>query len=147
MSEPLDLLFIDLADPLYEGECALRYEVLRKPLGYTPADVAFPFEDTSLHLVAATPDGVVKGCVLFHPDGAGGGRLFQMAVASDLQGTGIGRALVGHLEAELRDRGLREVVLHARDHAIGFYARLGYAPFGEPYEEVGIPHRNMRKTL
>ena len=57
------------------------------------------------------------------------------------------RALVAHLEAELRDRGLREVVLHARDHAIGFYARLGYAPFGEPYEEVGIPHRNMRKTL
>ena len=23
MSEPLDLLFIDLADPLYEGECGM----------------------------------------------------------------------------------------------------------------------------
>ena len=78
--EPLDLLFIDVADPAYEGECALRFRILREPLGFTRADVAFPFEAESLHLVAVDADGVVRGCVLFHPDGRGGGRLFQMAV-------------------------------------------------------------------
>ncbi|MCO4773110.1 MAG: GNAT family N-acetyltransferase [Deltaproteobacteria bacterium] len=108
--------------------------------------VAFPFEADSLHLVAATIDGAVMGCVLFHPDGAGGGRLFQMAVDPSLQGQGIGRSLVEHLEAELTERGVESIELHARDHAVGFYAGMGYAPFGEPYEEVGIPHQNMRKT-
>lgn len=145
--EPLDLLFIDVADPAYEGECALRFRILREPLGFTRADVAFPFEAESLHLVAVDADGVVRGCVLFHPDGRGGGRLFQMAVDEALQGQGVGRALVDHLEAELAERGIEEVELHARDHAIGFYARLGYVAFGEPYTEVGIPHQNMRKRL
>lgn len=145
--EPLDLLFIDVADPAYEGECDLRFRVLREPLGYSRADVAFPFEADSLHLVAVDGGGTVRGCVLFHPDGEGGGRLFQMAVDEEMQGQGIGKALVAHLEAELRDRGVEEVVLHARHHAIGFYGRLGYVEFGAPYEEVGIPHRNMRKRL
>lgn len=133
-------------DPLYVAECALRFRVLREPLGYTPDDVVFPFEAEALHLLAVRGDAVV-GCVLFHPDGSDGGRLLQMAVEPGLQGQGLGRRLVQRLEADLADRGVRTVVLHARHHAIGFYERLGYACFGAPYEEVGMPHRNMQKAL
>jgi predicted GNAT family N-acyltransferase len=38
-------------------------------------------------------------------------------------------------------------VLGAQRSAQGFYQRLGYAPYGEPYEEVGIPHIGMARTL
>lgn len=145
--EPLDLILIDVTDELYEGECHLRFRVLREPLGYSPADVAFPFEADSLHLLAVDADRTVRGCVLFHPDGDGGGRLYQMAVDPVLQGQGVGRALVLHMEAELQDRGTHHVDLHSRDVAVGFYARLGYEPVGPEYEEVGIPHQNMRKSL
>lgn len=146
LAPTLQLRFIDVADPLYESECLLRWVVLRKPLGMTRAQVAFPFEAEALHLVAVDGERV-RGCVLFHPDGLGGGRLFQMAVEPELQGRGIGRALVLHLEEELATRGLQRIELHAREVALGFYERLGYAVFGDPYEEVGIPHRSMEKVL
>jgi len=145
--DPLDLSFIDVTDVLYEGECALRFAVLREPLGMPRSSVAFPFEGDSLHLVATDPDGTVRACVLFHPDGDGGGRLLQMAVAPELRGEGVGRALVEHLEAELVERGIQSVGLHSRGDATGFYIRLGYAPVGPQYVELGIPHQNMRKTL
>ena len=144
MSETL--LFIGLDAPEYAQELDLRWRILRKPLGFEQAAVQFPFEAESLHLVALE-GGRVVGCVLFHPDGPGTGRLFQMAVEPDRQGTGLGTRLVRTLEEELVRRGFREVTLHARDTAVGFYARLGYSPVGPPYVEVGIPHQNMRRLL
>ena len=120
--------------------------MLRQPLGFAPDAVAFPFEAESLHLVALDA-GRVVACVLFHPEGARTGRLFQMAVEPDRQGTGLGTLLVRAVEAEAARRGFGEVTLHARDTAVGFYARLGYEPVGAPYVEVGIPHQNMKRVL
>ncbi|MFN7133230.1 MAG: GNAT family N-acetyltransferase, partial [Myxococcales bacterium] len=122
------LRFIAPEVPLYAQELELRFKVLREPLGHTRADVKFPFEAESLHLVALDGDAVV-GCVLFHPQSPTGGRLFQMAVAPERQGTGLGARLVKALEAELVQRGFTEVVLHARAQVTGFYERLGYAAF------------------
>ncbi len=145
MAEP-GFTFIQPGHALYEGELDLRFRVLREPLGYTRAQVAFPFEANSLHLVAHE-GGTVLGCVLFNPEDAHGGRLFQMAVAPPLQGQGLGARLVRALEAELVRRGFTHVHLHARAPVVPFYERLGYAVYGEPFTEVGIPHRHMRKTL
>ncbi|NBD10385.1 MULTISPECIES: GNAT family N-acetyltransferase [Corallococcus] len=142
----LALDFIHTAHPLYAGELDLRFRVLREPLGHARGDVKFPFEEESLHLVAHE-GGAVLGCVLFHPEDAHGGRLFQMAVSPALQGKGVGARLVRALEEELRRRGFRHVHLHARTPVVPFYERLGYALYGEPYEEVGIPHRNMQRDL
>jgi len=38
-------------------------------------------------------------------------------------------------------------MLHAQRSAERFYARLGYLPEGEPFEEAGIAHQEMRKSL
>jgi ribosomal protein S18 acetylase RimI-like enzyme len=108
--------------------------------------VQFPFEAESLHLLALDGPRVV-GCVLFHPEGPRTGRLLQMAIEPDRQGQGLGKRLVHALEEEVGRRGFDEVTLHARETAVGFYAGLGYVPFGAPYTEVGIPHRNMRRGL
>ena len=120
--------------------------MLRKPLGHGREAVPFPFEAESLHLVALDGRQVV-GCVLFHPEGPETGRLFQMAIEPERQGAGLGTRLVRGLEVAVAGMGFREVTLHARDAAVGFYARLGYVSFGAPYVEVGIPHQNMRRTV
>jgi len=143
---PERLMFIGTESPEYASELDLRWRALREPLGLGTDAVAFPFEAESLHLVALDGHRVV-GCVLFHPDGPGTGRLFQMAVEPDRQGTGLGTRLVRALEAEVARQGFREITLHARDTAVGFYARLGYEPYGEPYFEVGIPHQDMRRVV
>jgi ribosomal protein S18 acetylase RimI-like enzyme len=137
----MQLTFITPNDPLYAQELELRYRVLREPLGHTRADVPFPFERESLHLVLCEA-GRLLGCVLFHPEGARSGRLFQMAIAAERQGRGLGRELVRALEAELRRRGFAEVHLHARAPVAAFYERLGYTRFGEPF-----PHVHMRRSL
>jgi ribosomal protein S18 acetylase RimI-like enzyme len=141
-----DCRFIGVDSPLYPAELALRFRILREPLGHDFASVRFAFEDDSYHLVAVDR-GKVFGCVLFHPDGAGGGRLYQMAVDDMLQGQGIGAHLVALLEDELEADGLQRVELHARGQAIGFYQRCGYRCVGEPFEEVGVTHRLMEKDL
>lgn len=137
---------IDPGHPLYVQELELRFKILREPLGHTRDAVKFPFENESLHLVAAE-EGAILGCVLFHPETATSGRLFQMAVRTDLQRSGLGRQLVEHLERELRARGYTHVHLHARDTVTAFYERLGYSIHGEPFTEVGIGHRQMQKNL
>ena len=142
----MDLLLITPKHPLYTSELELRYRILREPIGHTRADVRFAFEDESLHLVAVA-ELTVLGCVLFHPDNAGGGRLFQMAVDAAMQGQGLGTQLVRRLEAELSARAIERVALHARSTAVAFYERLGYRCVGEPFIEVGLDHRIMEKTL
>jgi predicted GNAT family N-acyltransferase len=143
----MELRFITPADALYPEELELRYRVLREPLGHSRSDVLFPFEHLSLHLIALEVTRGVVGCVLFHAEGPTSGRLFQMAVAAPHRGHGLGRALVHTLEVELSNRGIREVHLHAREPVVPFYERLGYAAFGEPFIEVSIPHRHMRRIL
>jgi predicted N-acetyltransferase YhbS len=142
----VELRWLGASDALRNAEFDLRWRVLRAPLAQPRAAARFPFEDESLHLVALD-SGKVVGCVLFHPEGADTGRLFQMAVEPERQGQRIGRQLVGTLEAEVARRGFRTVTLHAREAAVGFYARLGYEAFGEPFVEIGVSHRHMRRTL
>ena len=151
MAQPA-LHFIHPGHPLYAAELELRFRVLREPLGRPRESVTFPFEAQSLHLVAVEADGAsVVGCVLFHPDSAAGeppgGRLFQMAVHPRLQGQGLGARLVRHLEEALRSRGYARVHLHARAAVVPFYERPGYRTYGEPFDEVGIPHRTMERLL
>jgi ribosomal protein S18 acetylase RimI-like enzyme len=134
----------------------LRFEVLRKPLqGEFAGEGAeyFSFEKDAVHVIALATNqaeqGQVIGCVLFHrqPEDPRTGRLFQMAVLPAYQKQGIGRQLVRRLEEILTARGVSEVTLHSRHHAISFYERLGYEVFGPPFEEVGIAHRHMRRAI
>jgi predicted GNAT family N-acyltransferase len=59
---------------------------------------------------------------------------------------GVGRALLERMEADAAE-GATAIVLHAQDRALAFYARCGYRVEGEGFEEAGIPHHRMRKTL
>ena len=70
-----------------------------------------------------------------------------MAVHRTLRGGGHGEAVLRALEAAAAARGDREVTLHAQRSAEAFYARLGYVPYGEPFEEAGIAHIEMRRKL
>ncbi len=142
----MELRWLAVSDSLRSAEFELRWRVLRAPLNHPREATRFPFEEESLHLVALE-GGEVVGCVLFHPEGRTEGRLFQMAVEPSQQGRGIGQRLVRALETEVAARGFRTVTLHAREGAVGFYAQLGYETYGEPFTEVGIPHRHMRRTI
>lgn len=76
-----------------------------------------------------------------------GGRIGRMAVLAGWRGRGVGAALLQALLCIARERGLKEVVLHAQASAITFYARHGFVPVGERFHEAGIEHQSMRLTF
>ena len=75
------------------------------------------------------------------------GHIGRMAVLQEFRGKGAGGAVLTKLIEAARSRGDHDVVLSAQVHALPFYAAYGFTPFGEPYEEAGIPHRDMRRAL
>lgn len=98
---------------------------------------------TSVHFLAVLEEGKPVGCARLLPDGHVG----RMAVLPAWRGRGVGNALLDEVVREARARGHRALVLSAQTHAAGFYARAGFTAVGAPYEEAGIPHIAMQKTL
>lgn len=142
----IDLRVLGRDDSLLDEERELRFRVLREPLGFSRSDVIVDGEDDSAHIVVLE-QGRVVGCVLLTPLSNDRGKLRQMAIDPSRQASGLGRALVDRLEHIAAERGLDEIVLHARESAVPFYEKLGYVAEGELFVEVTIPHRLMRKRV
>lgn len=130
----------------YDASVRLRARVLREPLGLRVGPEERDEEATLIHLGAFEGDQLV-GCLMLHDVGNGAVRMRQVAIEPERQRSGIGTKLVHYSEQVARERGFTEMVLHARDTAIAFYARLGYELRGEPFIEVTVPHRTMVKPL
>jgi predicted GNAT family N-acyltransferase len=142
----MDLRWIPHLSPAYALAVALRRDVLRKPLGLEFSEAQLAGEAGDFHLAALDGTELV-GCLLLSDRGAGRIQMRQVAVREDRQGQGLGAAMVRESEAEARRRGFTTMVLHARETAVPFYLKLGYAVVGEPFVEVTIPHRSMEKHL
>jgi len=140
------LKIIDHGSPEYRQMIKLRDDILRKPLGLIFTDEELEKEKDNM-LIAAFEDETILGCCMLVDDLPPGVRLRQMAVLNDLQGKGIGRALMNFAENLARDRGFRKIVMHARKNAVGFYEKMGYRVNGDEFTEINIPHFVMEKQL
>lgn len=140
------LKIIDHGSAEYHQMVKLRDDILRKPLGlgFTPEELEAEKENM---LIAAFEDEDILGCCMLVEENNKIVRLRQMAVLNDLQGKGIGRALMIFAENLARDRGYKILSMHARTHAIGFYEKMGYSVSGDEFIEVTIPHYVMEKRL
>jgi predicted GNAT family N-acyltransferase len=130
----------------YEETLALRYEILRKPLGLVFDPAQLGAEGSDLHLACYRSEELV-GCLVLTPRAAGELKMRQVAVAESMQGEGIGRQMVIESERIARELGYDRISLNARAGVVPFYEKLGYAVFGQPFEEVTIRHRSMWKVL
>lgn len=101
------------------------------------------YDAVSTHWLALAGDGSPIGCARLLPDG----HLGRMAVLPAWRGRGIGRALLDAVLHAARMRGERWLRLSAQTHAAGFYACAGFVVDGPVYEEAGILHVAMQKTL
>ncbi|MEO7983788.1 MAG: GNAT family N-acetyltransferase [Bacteroidota bacterium] len=140
------LKIIDHGTPEYRQMVKLRDDILRKPLGlgFTPQELE---EEKDNMLIAAFEEEDMLGCCMLVEERPEVVRLRQMAVLNDLQGKGIGRALMNFAENLARDRGYKILAMHARKNATGFYEKMGYSIASDEFEEVTIPHYVMEKKL
>ena len=140
------LKIVDYGTAEYEQILWLRDEILRKPLGLQFSPDELEKEKQHMHM-AAYEDDQILGCCMLVKEGDDTVRLRQMAVVNDVQGKGIGRALMQFAENLARDRGYKRITMHARKNAVGFYERLGYKKKGDEFMEITIPHVKMEKEL
>lgn len=137
---------IDHGTKEYQQMVELRNEILRKPLGlvFDPKELARENEDI---LIAAFEEDKMLGCCLLTKVDNQCVRLRQMAVQNNLQGKGIGSAMMNYAENVARDAGYNKVIMDARKTAIGFYEKLGYKVTGNEFEEITVHHLIMEKKL
>ena len=140
------LKIVDHGTEEYQQVLQLRDEILRKPLGLHFSPDELEKEKEHMHMAAYEDDRILGCCMLVKEDEETV-RLRQMAVVDDVQGKGIGRALMQFAENLARDRGYHRITMHARKNAIGFYERMGYRKKGEEFMEITIPHIVMEKEL
>ncbi|APW38172.1 4-hydroxybenzoyl-CoA thioesterase [Rhodoferax koreense] len=128
---------------------SVRHEVFVEEQGI-PKELEWDDADqTAVHAVVFNRLGqpLATGRLLPQPGAPGVGRIGRMAVKKALRGTRVGRAVLEALVKASAERGDHEVLLHAQTSAEAFYLRCGFTPRGEVYEEAGIPHREMFRTL
>lgn len=140
------LKIIDHGSNEYWQMVKLRDDILRKPLGLGFTQHELEKEKENM-LIGAFEDDHMLGCCMLVEKNPEIVRLRQMAVLNDLQGKGIGRALMNFAENLARDRGYKILSMHARKNAIGFYEKMGYRVASDEFTEVTIPHYVMEKLL
>jgi len=125
---------------------ALRTRVFVEEQG-VPSEIEQDAADaTAVHVLSRDGAGAVvaTGRLLVRGATATVGR---MAADPSVRGRGYGAAVLAELQRQAVQRGVSEIELHAQVTARGFYERAGYTAVGEEYEEAGIAHVTMRRSL
>lgn len=126
---------------------ALREEVLRKPLGMTFSEAELADEFDSFHIATLNEEDDVVACLVLKPLDGGRIKMRQVAVSPAFQGRKLGALIVNFSEVFALGQGFSTMVVHARETAVDFYLKYGYQLVGEPFTEVGLPHRKLVKEL
>jgi predicted GNAT family N-acyltransferase len=133
-------------DQQRDDSFAVRLAVFVEEQGIAREDELDEFDSTATHCVAYDAAGmpVAAGRLHVQDDTA---KIGRMSVLASHRGGGTGARVLAALEREGARRGVRLFKLSAQIHARGFYERCGYTAYGELYDDVGIPHIDMKKTI
>jgi GNAT superfamily N-acetyltransferase len=140
------LRIIDYGSKEYRQMIKLRDDILRRPLGLGFTEEELAGERDNM-LIGAFEEEDLLGCCMIVEENPTTARLRQMAVLNNLQGKGVGRALMQFAENLARDRGYKILSMHARKDAVGFYEKVGYKVKGNEFTEITIPHYLMEKQI
>ncbi len=94
------------------------------------------------HFLATTGEHVPIGTARVTPDG----HIGRVAVLKQWRRRGVGRALMDASIQFALSAGFATIFLNSQQSAAGFYRRLGFESYGEPFIEAGIAHIAMRRV-
>ncbi|QXB93091.1 GNAT family N-acetyltransferase [Providencia rettgeri] len=132
---------------LVEDAFDLRQQVFTHEQGF-PADIDVDeYDDTALHVVLYLnqhPAAVLR-CILFEETGLV--KVGRVAVQKQHRGKGLGRELMKFVEHYAQQHHFKKIGLSAQHTAIEFYHSLKYQTEGEIYDEDGMDHIYMTRSL
>ena len=105
-----------------------------------PEDVEIDqYENSSHHIIALLDDKFI-GTARWRKT-ENGMKLERFAVLKEKRGLGIGKELVRFILKQKKKESV--IYLHAQDHVISFYKKLGFYSVGDHFYEGGINHQKM----
>jgi predicted GNAT family N-acyltransferase len=126
----------------------LRWRILRMPWGEPLGSERDGLDGSSIHLMACDDDDRLLGVCRLHFNSPGEAQIRFMAVDEDCRNAGAGSALLAWVESKARQQGAERIVLNARESAVPFYLKRGYAVAGEGETLFGvIRHFRMGKNF
>lgn len=140
----METAVFDAADPRFDDALTIRERVFVEEQGVPMDREIDGLDDEATHFLLTDEVPVATARVRPHD---GGLKVERVAVLPAHRGEGYGEAVMDEVEAHARRVGYEEVVLNAQVPVVEFYERLGYVVEGEDFEDAGIPHRTMRKSL
>jgi YbgC/YbaW family acyl-CoA thioester hydrolase len=132
---------------LKEKAQPVRTQVFVQEQGIDAKDEWDAADASAVHAVITNRFGQPLGTARLLEKSPGIAQIGRMAVVRVMRGSGLGGQLLNALVDIAKARGDKDVHLHAQCSAQAFYAREGFMPVGEPFDEVGIAHIEMRKVL
>ncbi|MBP2701647.1 GNAT family N-acetyltransferase [Photobacterium lucens] len=75
------------------------------------------------------------------------GHIGRIAIMKAARGQGLGAKVVQALVEYAQQQGYPRVDLGAQTHAVDFYRKLGFMPYGDEFMEANIPHQAMEQML
>ena len=74
-------------------------------------------------------------------------KIGRMAVLKQYRGNGLGAALLLAAVAICKTHGAQQITLSAQTHAIPFYEKCGFKVSSAVYQDLHIPHVDMRMEI
>jgi N-acetylglutamate synthase-like GNAT family acetyltransferase len=126
----------------------LRWRVLREPWGQARGTERDSLDSNAFHLAILDGGGSALAVGRLHSNTPEEAQIRYMAVDPAYQQSGLGREILEGLEDRARSQGAKRIALNARDNAVGFYTRCGYAAIGPGETLFGeVRHTRMSKSL
>jgi predicted GNAT family N-acyltransferase len=126
---------------------AIRDRVFCGEQGVPRSEEVDELDDVALHLVAIEPAGERPIATLRVLLADGTAKVGRVAVERDWRRRGVASRMLDMALAAARERGCREARLAAQMQATGLYERAGFSVESDPFEEAGIAHVWMGRSL
>ncbi|MFR2591264.1 MAG: GNAT family N-acetyltransferase [Ruthenibacterium lactatiformans] len=117
----------------------LRKEVFVDEQGFSLEADRDEQDKNALHVLGLDETGAARCTARVFADAPGVWHAGRIAVQRGLRGQGVGRLLLAAVADKARAQGARTLELGAQYDKQGFYEAVGFAPYGEPYLDEGIP--------
>jgi predicted GNAT family N-acyltransferase len=126
----------------------IRARVFRDEQRLVDDDLSDPDDWTGVHAYAVAANRIVSiGRLMLPTASRNDGQIAWVATVPEFRGHGAaGAVMQALLDVADRDR-VPTVVISAQSHALTFYRRLGFTPYGSRFLVRGIEHQRMERRL
>ncbi|GFH40538.1 GNAT family N-acetyltransferase [Lactococcus insecticola] len=138
----------DTMSDVYFNALKIRNAVFVKEQGVPLSLEIDKDEAYAVHFVLYFDDATPVSTLRILPDDANKSALIQRVATLDgYRGQNYATQLLVFVLEFLESHGFETAFLHAQTQVVEFYKQFGFETYGEPFEDAGMTHLAMKKTV